>query len=302
MKKFVTPLIIFVGTTALIGCGAGSKGSYDPKPVAAVTSKKLEAGQESQLLPVKEGNQWVYETTVATQGGNGQQSTNNGILTFEVGKVTPTADGVQFQMNVLNEGERTEQQIWAISKRGIFLISALVKAKPTDAAAQVVKFEPPQPVVIFPLEPGKTTTWTGKGALPGGGGGDNSVGMSTMTQLHTGVQTTDTSLASYQAYVFEQDQKWEIPGFANSDLAKAIKKQEEAAGGSSASNSTLGAAPKTAEEKKLEEDLKQKPGEGRSAVSAYFVPEVGIVRLRQEILLGNLNVVQVLKLKKVTLK
>lgn len=183
MRQNLTYFLIFVALFA-IGCGSNS-GSYQPQSVKPVAQAAVRPGDEANLFPLKEGNQWTYTVESATRIGN-QTGSGRADMVFKVVKVTPTGDGVVANIEVkTSTAAEPSQQVWEVNKRGIYQRS--VDTPP-------VPFTPMQPVVLFPLEPGRKFSWKGTGITAGG-----KLGTSTINSTILPLQEVDGESGRYSA-------------------------------------------------------------------------------------------------------
>lgn len=167
------------------GCGKKDSGS---KPDAGKKSEaaSLPRGQETSLLPLAMGNQWVYTAEIVGQGGS-RIGTTRSTLTLKVVKVTPTKSGVKARIQILNDrGDKPEFQNWFVNNKGIYQLTA---------GRKETGFVPPQPAILFPPDPSKKFTWSGTGFRPYGG-----IGPVTVKSDIRALQEVDTELGSMGAY------------------------------------------------------------------------------------------------------
>lgn len=297
-------LLVLPAMVLVTGC-AKPGDSYKPSSSqTTAVDAKVAKGQEAMLFPVKEGNTWIYETQTSSQYGT-QTAQNTVDFTFQIGKVFPIQGGVEFEMNIssqqeINGQKSNEKQLWQLTDKGIFLSAARIRPNMKIDKLEMARFNPPQPFATFPFEEGKLVEILATGPLPGGGGSENSpIGKSDLNLTFTGQQMTDSLEKSYNAYIFEQEQTWNIPGF---DKAKYQAELAKRSGVPPTGTSNGTPLPKDSEEAKLMAELEPKVGMGISSVTSHWAPKVGLVRLRQEIAINNLILVQIFKLKKFTLK
>lgn len=195
----MTKTLTLVGALALgaflAGCGSGDGGAYKPKAVEkAAPVPEVAAGQETNLMPFAEGNEWVYESSIVLQQG-GQQATNETDVTFRVVRATPGANGTDAVLEIKSQEGQPERQTWRINPKGLYQVAA--------GAGNPLPFDPPQPAATFPLEKGREIKWTGVGLLPGGGRGQ-----STLTQRVLATQEIDTAMGRMMAIPVETRQNW----------------------------------------------------------------------------------------------
>ncbi|MCB8933190.1 MAG: hypothetical protein M9921_12740 [Fimbriimonadaceae bacterium] len=190
----------------LAGCGSGGGGSYEAKSVKQIPPAKLAPGQEASIFPWKVGNQWTYTLdgfrTSATQG---QQSDPTIEITYRVVSVDPVPGGEKATLEVTQDGQVQDRQVWMRNDKGLFQVSV-----GTEGTA----FEPMQPALLFPLDTGSTFKWSGKGIVPGG-----KVGTSKAESKVTGPQEVDTEMGRMSGIAIETSSQWEsgnLKGLTNS--------------------------------------------------------------------------------------
>lgn len=189
----ISSLILVV---AAVGCGKEG-GGYKPTPVAKVAPVTIAEGSEQDLFPLVVGNQWVYNMEFSVEATNQQPQQGQGDLTFRVSSVVNEPDGSKkATIDILTAGKLNERQVWRTNKKGLFQIT-------TGQIANQVTYTPAQPAILFPVTPGKTFTWSGSGAYPGGGKGtSNSRG------VILGSREVDTDMGRMSAIAVESDQSW----------------------------------------------------------------------------------------------
>lgn len=190
MKIANITVVALAGIVAL-GCGSKSKGTYQPVATKKVEPAKIAPGNEAELFPAKEGSQWVYETEQVTA-----QGTQVGEVIFRAVKVIPTADGNKVQFEMENGGKIIDRQTWLINGKGIFQLTS---------GPQQVAFEPPQPVLLFPADAGRTFSWQGKGVTSGG-----QIGTSTIKSTIIGPQEIDTGTGTMSGIAVQQTSEGKV--------------------------------------------------------------------------------------------
>lgn len=235
-----TTLLSLAALALLGGCG-GDVDSGEPKRAKPIEKAVFKPGDELNVWPMKEGNQWTYSlTSVAPRDGRPVETKTE--ITLRVEKVTPIAEGVRAEIGIIDrDGAKTETQVWDFDKKGIFQVRAGVK---------MVTFNPRQPAILFPPDPGKMFTWKGTGLLPVGPSGQAESASKVLA-----AQEVDTEQGRVSAFPVE-----------------------------SAVGFTL------------------KGTRGVSISTAYWKPGVGLVRYRQEIVVGSLNMAQLMVLKAYVVK
>ncbi|HMS53902.1 MAG TPA: hypothetical protein PKA27_00750 [Fimbriimonadaceae bacterium] len=185
--------ITIVGLAAIVavGCGSKSKGTYQATAAKKVEPAKVTPGNEAELFPTKEGSQWVYETEQVTS-----QGTQVGEVIFKAVKVIPTGDGNKVQFEMENGGKVIDRQTWLINSKGIFQLTS---------GPQQIPFDPPQPVLLFPAEQGRTFSWQGKGVTSGG-----QIGTSTIKSTIMGPQEIDTGTGAMSGIAVQQTSEGKV--------------------------------------------------------------------------------------------
>lgn len=156
----VAVLALGVGLT---GCNKATSSSYTPKPTKKVDPIQLKPGEEATIFPVAVGNTWNYTSETAVQSARGSGTTKSE-LTFRIKKIEETPNGKKVTIEIINDGQTRENQIWLINQKGIYQLTS---------GPNAVQFNPPQPVIVWPLNPGAKFNWSGTGKVPSGSGGQS---------------------------------------------------------------------------------------------------------------------------------
>lgn len=178
---------------AVSGCTGGNKtDTYKSKAPEKITPVTIVAGQEAELFPVKTGNTWVYtgETTQNTPQGSRSSKSE---VTFRVTNVVETPQGKIATIEVTTDGVLSNRIKWRVGPTGIYQISQSVRDK-AEGPIRDVPFEPPVPIVPFPVKHGSEITATAKGIRPGA-----TVGAFKSKVLVEGVQEVDTEMGRFSA-------------------------------------------------------------------------------------------------------
>ncbi|CAN5525073.1 hypothetical protein BH11ARM2_BH11ARM2_01630 [soil metagenome] len=175
----------------LIGCG-GPK-AYQPKPVAKVAETTLVAATPEDLIPLREGDQWVYDVENGTNVGKGDVPERSE-LTIEVERVESKGDGRVATLRVLRDGHEVDTWHWLVNAKGLFQTTGTVRGA-------TVAYSPPQPMILFPVKEDATYGWNGKGVCPDGNPG-------TMKSMYKvlGVMDADTGMGKKSGIAIESTQ------------------------------------------------------------------------------------------------
>src|SRR5690606_22486714 len=126
------------------------------------------------------GNQWVYEAETAAQTTQGSGNDKKDIR-FKVSK-SNTVDGVTTATLDIYDGEKLlDQTEWRVDKTGVYQ---------TKSTKLTLSYNPPQPIIKFPIETGKEFTYSGTGPVPMG---KNMIGNQTLKGVILGPQEIDTA-------------------------------------------------------------------------------------------------------------
>lgn len=188
----VSVYVLCLGALAA-GCSGGA-----PKAVEQTTPEKemltVEVGKS--LMPLAEGNQWVYLASAATFGTGTKVGEQD--VTLKAGKTVQAGNGAKTPVDVYTKGRIQDTIMWLVRDDGIFQTSAL-------KGQQV--FSPAQPLVKFPIEIGGEFTYSGKGPVPTGG-----FGTMTVKNRVEGFQEVDTEMGRMRALAVESETKFTKEG------------------------------------------------------------------------------------------
>lgn len=144
----------------LAGCGSGG-GEYVPQQVKDVPKASVQPGEETNLFPMEEGNQWTYSTERTVQVTNSPATSRTSTVTFKVIKVENAADGKIGTVEISEDDKVTERQKWIATKDGLYQTSTSILE--ADGSMRDLAFNPRQLMVKFPVEKGSKFHWEGTG-------------------------------------------------------------------------------------------------------------------------------------------
>lgn len=174
---------ILAAALAAVGCGS-SGGSYTPKPVETTKAEEIGAGDGPSLFPATVGNKWTYEVETAETSPTGTQQRTDEI-SFSVAKVDKVGNRTLVTLHTAINGEARDPQQWSLDSRGLFQEWLGTPAN---------KFNPAQPHLLFPLQPGKNFSWKGTGPTAVGGSGNQ-----TLNGTMYATQMVDTAMGRFSA-------------------------------------------------------------------------------------------------------
>lgn len=243
--KFRLALAVGVAAVAVSGCNSGP-GTYKPKATKKPELQEIKPDEGASLFPIKVGNRWVYSVE-SRQNAAGQPMEKTDELAFTIIEVKPQGDGQLVVMQATLNGEPTDKQAWLVNSKGVH--QAWIK----DTSRS---FNPPMPLISFPLTPDAVYEWKGKGPTMTGVMGDQSQKLKVLK-----TQLVDT----------EQGQVSAIPV-------------------------------------EVDAEFKDSRAAGRTRSTSYWAKGIGMVRYRQESILGapgaqpTVQTIQVIRLKLHSLK
>lgn len=145
--------MVAVSMLALVGC-RGEKDTYKPQPVQEITPVAISEGVDKTLLPLKKGNQWTYTVDVLTMKDGKRAKSNPIELTWKVTDLKQAGAGTIATIEEFQGTSLRGRQVWLLNDKGLYQMSTGLNAK---------AFNPPQPVVLFPVQADKQFTWKGTG-------------------------------------------------------------------------------------------------------------------------------------------
>lgn len=181
-----------------IGCRKDPNDSYQPQPPAPVPVANVTPGNEAILLPLDVGNQWTYTAQVSAMVGGKQQPTQNFEVTWKIVKTQKSADGTDAFVEITRNGAVNDRQQWRVNSKGAFQISDGLKS---------ANYQPPMPMITFPVQANGTFKWQGTGPTP-----FNLVAPHKSSSLVRAPQEVDTDLGRFSAYPVESDTRVTVKG------------------------------------------------------------------------------------------
>lgn len=187
--------ILSLGSIAifLVGCNnSGGGETYKPKAQEKITPIQIVAGQEGDFFPAKAGNQWDFEGETLAQLPQGPK-TSKTVVTFKIVEVADTPEGQVATIDVSSDNRVSDRLKWRIGANGIYQISGSIRDKATSELKEV-KFEPPVPIIPFPVKDGGQIEVSSTGIRPGAG-----VGAFKSKVTTDGIQEVDTAMGRFSS-------------------------------------------------------------------------------------------------------
>lgn len=184
-------LFLTVACLSIVGVGCNKKPDKPAEEKPEVQQKDLsaesmEGKSPMNLIPHEVGDQWVYEN------GTGQE------VTFKISKSKKVGDNVEFSMEVTVDGEVRDRTDWRIGPKGFF----------QTASRSGKKFNPPLPIISFPIKFDEPLTYKGSGPFPGA----SSQGNQKVAIRVRGVETVSTLMGEMEALAIESITAFEVNG------------------------------------------------------------------------------------------
>lgn len=237
MKLLTASLFLAtVAAVVLSGCSKDPDDNFVAKPPETIPTATINPGSEMSLLPLDKGNQWTYAVEVVTRVKGQDQPPRNYESNWKVVESKKTADGIDAVIETTLPDKKVDRQHWRANSKGIYQVA---DGNPP------VGFNPPFPVILFPVKDGTVYKWHGTGP-----NGTKTGGPQSSERTIRAPQIVDTEMGRMSAFPVEDIGTLEANG----------KK-------------------------------------GKSASTVWLAPGVGIVRLRQEVLVDNQGYVLLIKLK-----
>lgn len=182
--KLTTSALSLAIALALFGCG--SDGGYSPKKTETVAPVKVAAGQESTLMPLEDGNQWVY-----TSESNGKKDE----LTLRAVNIRSVEGGKRATLEATNATGQKMALDMRVDSTGVY----------QETTMSGKAYTPAQPLILFPFE-GENKEFTINGPYPVDGEGTMKV-----TVKYLGPQEVDTDMKRMSAIAVESLTTWTTP-------------------------------------------------------------------------------------------
>ncbi|RYG45610.1 hypothetical protein EON79_12220 [bacterium] len=116
---------------------------------------------------------------------------------YKVDASKKTGDATNFLLGIYQDGKKQDEQMWSVTPKGIFQNSLGPTRRP---------FNPPQPVVIFPLKEGEPFKWSGTSQAVNGKRASSQLEGSVI-----GMQTVDTAMGNADAVMIESVSTFDVP-------------------------------------------------------------------------------------------
>ncbi|MBI1756267.1 MAG: hypothetical protein HYR64_04070 [Fimbriimonas ginsengisoli] len=192
--RFSAHVGLGVLSLALAGCRAPQT-AYQPTASPKVAEVAAREGLDQDLFPLTEGNEWKFtlEASRMTNGRVGRSA--SGIVAYRVTQVEKTPEEVRATVEISLNDLLTDRQVWLVNSKGLWQVSSGLKPN---------EFDPPQPIIPFPVREGAKFWWKGLAPFPNGKEGE--------VKLHgwiLGRQEVDSAAGRYSAYAVQIDTSYD---------------------------------------------------------------------------------------------
>ncbi len=172
-------VLLLLPVLAIIGCGR----NQSAVPAATfIKPVKITTENQETLLPLAEGNTWVYDAQITSQQNNAVVAQAEGEIIFKASNVRKEGNSTVGTLTVTQADVLLGQSDWRIDSDGITQLSGGLKN---------VKFSEPEPVIKFPVEKFPSMKWQNEGEMPDGNLGSQTAEtqVSFSPQIDTAVAT-----------------------------------------------------------------------------------------------------------------
>jgi len=187
----------FIAPVLAMAWGCGGPEATPPATVPAGPFA-LSASDESTLIPMASGNQWVYSVEETVQREGVPDETTKNEMIWRMVNAREGKEGTLVTCEMVLGGKVVDRQVWTKSSKGFFQLTGLM-----DTAS----FSSPQPIVVFPVKQGQKADWLGLGPTPNG-----SVGRIKFSTEVMGPEDVDTETDRLHAIAFHSTTEFTVKG------------------------------------------------------------------------------------------
>lgn len=172
-----------------MGCGITKRG-YVPQPVEKPEPVALAKGQERSLMPLSRDSVWTYKLTTEIYRDGELVGSGDQIVTYVVLKSEKSGDRTTATLELRSGDKVIDRQEMYQDATGLF--------QTTVGINPIVKFSPPQPILLSPVDEHKEFSYKGMGLKPDGKAG----AFSSKSSIHES-QSVDTDQGAFSAIPIE---------------------------------------------------------------------------------------------------
>lgn len=157
----------------------------------------ITTANQDTLMPHSEGTTWTYTLDIQRQiPGTAPAASPPTDVVYKIDAAKKRGDETSFLLGIYREGKKSDEQMWSVGPKGIFQVSLGSARRP---------FDPPQPVVAFPVKVGEDFKWKGTTQAANG----RRVASQLVGSV-IGTQTVDIADGSADAMLFESVSNFDI--------------------------------------------------------------------------------------------
>lgn len=187
----------------LVGCGAKNEAPVVQQEEKPVVVASVTPGQETTLLPLAKGNEWVYDDEIVITDHQGKSTRREARVTQRVVSISDIPGGKRAIINVFSKDVVVDRQTIDVTAKGMFQIDGGARAK--------IPYSPLQPMLLFPLKGNEKFTWKGTGPM----------GHATVENVVQGPQEVDTAQGRMSGIAVESKIKFQTDGTQGEALNRA---------------------------------------------------------------------------------
>ena len=147
-------------------------------------------------MPHTEGSNWTYQIEIEQQRQGTPPVRSSGEITYKIDAAKKRGDDTHFLLGIYQDGKKKDEQMWSAGPKGIYQVSI---------GPQRREFDPPQPVIVFPVKTGDLFKWKGTSRAASG----RRVS-SQMEGAAVGWQTVDTAMGQADAMLIETQSVFDL--------------------------------------------------------------------------------------------
>jgi hypothetical protein len=186
MKSTIWTSFAALVAMGIIGCGSsGPEDRFVAKPPETIPPATITPGNETSLMPLDKGNQWTYAVQVISRVKGQVQPMKSYESVWTVTDSKQTANGIEATIESTSPSDKKSSQKWRSNSKGIYELS--------DGNPPVM-FNPPFPVILFPVKNETVYKWSGTGP-----NGTKTPGPQTSVRTIRASQVVDTEMGQMAA-------------------------------------------------------------------------------------------------------
>ncbi len=157
---------------------------------------EVTATNQLSLMPHTEGSTWTYAIEIEQQRAGTPPTKSVGEISYKIDAAKKRGDETHFLLGIYQDGKKKDEQMWSTGPKGIYQLSI---------GPQRRTFDPPQPVMIFPIKVGETFKWEGSSRAASG----RRV-RSKLEGVVVGSQTVDTVMGPADALLIQSQTLFDL--------------------------------------------------------------------------------------------